>query len=186
MVVGTVIGAPPDISPPDPLASAQEQRRQRARRACLRVLHAPGGEQRLAPLAQHMGRRHLVRARNEDGAPLRRLDLEVLRAALSTLLRDDDDDGYVVYQLVVADADPAQVARERDVSQGELLDLLREAVDTAPRCSGTSPRATCVSSGAKSSPTIAGNSCPGRSTAPALRSMAGWSECPCTAPHPVA
>jgi hypothetical protein len=62
-----------------------------------------------------MAQRHLVQARNEDGTPLRRLDLKVLRDALNYLLSEDDD-GYLIYQVIVADREPAQVACELNVS----------------------------------------------------------------------
>jgi hypothetical protein len=46
---------------------------------CLRALQTRGWEQRLQPLATHMIEKRLVRARGDAGAPLRHLDLEVLR-----------------------------------------------------------------------------------------------------------
>ena len=57
----------------------------------MRFLQARGWEQRLHPLATHMAEKHLVRARGYAGAPLRHLDLEVLREALSRLLHNEDD-----------------------------------------------------------------------------------------------
>jgi hypothetical protein len=53
----------------------------------------------------------------------------VPRDALSVLLDEDDDDGLLVYTIVIEDADPGQVARERGVSQVELLEQLRDAID---------------------------------------------------------
>jgi hypothetical protein len=70
-----------------------------------------------------------MRARGHVGAPLRHLDLEVLRTALSQMLSQDDDDGYLVYQLVVEGADPAQVAAERGTSRLMLTEQLRNAID---------------------------------------------------------
>jgi hypothetical protein len=68
-----------------------------------------------------MAERHLVRARRENGAPLRRLNLDVLRKALSRLLIEDDDEGLLVYQLVVEGTEPALVAAERSTAHDQLL-----------------------------------------------------------------
>jgi hypothetical protein len=97
---------------------------QRRLQQCLRALQICGWEQRLQPLATHMIEKRLVRARGEACAPLRHLDLEVLRAALSL-----DGDGYLVYQLVVEGADPGLMAAERSVSHAVLVEQLRDAVD---------------------------------------------------------
>jgi hypothetical protein len=98
-------------------------------RACVCRLQEPGWEQSLGPLATHMASKALVRARGNHGAPLRRLDLGVLRAALSRLLSEDDDDGLLIYQLVVEGADPAVVAQEWGISRAALVEELRDAVD---------------------------------------------------------
>src|SRR5438067_10212657 len=66
---------------------AHEQRLQ----ACRRALCLPGWQKRLTPLAQHMARQHLVRARGYARAPLRHLDVEVLREALGRMLRHDGE-----------------------------------------------------------------------------------------------
>jgi hypothetical protein len=102
---------------------------QRSLDEALRSLRARGWEQRLAPLAQHMAAQHLVRDRGHVGAPLRHLDLAVLREALSNLLRDEWEDGCLIVRLVVEGMDPAKVAREWGVSRPALVELLREAVD---------------------------------------------------------
>jgi hypothetical protein len=52
-----------------------------------------------------------------------------LRAGEARAREEEDDDGHLVYQLVVEGADPALVAREHGVSQAELVDLLRDAVE---------------------------------------------------------
>jgi hypothetical protein len=59
---------------------------------------------------------------------LRHLDVYTLRAALSRMLSLDDD-GYLIYQLVVEGAEPAQVAAERGVSRLMLTEQLRDAID---------------------------------------------------------
>jgi hypothetical protein len=56
----------------------------------LRTLHARGWEDRLQPLATHMARQRLVRARGYAGALLPQLDLEVLREALRNFLRGEE------------------------------------------------------------------------------------------------
>jgi hypothetical protein len=53
----------------------------------------------------------------------------VLREALSDLLRDESEDGYLIVQLVVEGMVPVEAARERGVSRPALVELLREAVD---------------------------------------------------------
>jgi hypothetical protein len=80
------IYADPDILTSGPLADS------RRLEACLRALEACGWE-RLAPLAQHMAEKRLVRARGDVGAPLRHLDVYTLREALLRMLSQDDDDG---------------------------------------------------------------------------------------------
>jgi hypothetical protein len=110
-------------------AAAAHRAHERHLEHCLRTLRACGWDQRLAPLAQHMTAQHLVRGRGHAGAPLRHLDLTVLREAVSGLLRDEWEHGYLIVQLVVEGLDPAEVARERGVSRPALVELLREAVD---------------------------------------------------------
>jgi hypothetical protein len=61
--------------------------------------------------------RRLVRARGDACAPLRHLDLQVLRGALGRLLREECEDEFMIYQLVVEGMDPALVAAERAVSR---------------------------------------------------------------------
>jgi hypothetical protein len=95
----------------------------------LRALHARGWQRRLAPLVQHMAQRHLVRGRGEDGAPLRRLDFEVLREALSRMLHQEWAGASLIVQLVVVGAEPALVAAERGVNRAVLVEQLRDAVD---------------------------------------------------------
>jgi hypothetical protein len=95
---------------------------------CLRALEACGRE-RLAPLAQHMANARLVRGRGAAGAPLRRLDVQVLHKALSRMLCYEWEDGYLIYQLAVEGAEPGQVAAERGVSRAVLVEQLRDAVD---------------------------------------------------------
>jgi hypothetical protein len=115
------IYADPDIPASGPLAQS------RSLDDCLRALKTCGWE-RLAPLAQHMANKRLVRARGDIGAPLRRLDVHTLRGALSRMLCQEWEDGYLIYQLVVESAEPAQVAAERGVSRATLVEQLRDAV----------------------------------------------------------
>jgi hypothetical protein len=107
------------------VASSEYLAQERRLQECVRSLQAHGWEQRLQSLATHMVERRLVRGRGDAGAPLRHLDLDVLREALSRA----DDDGYLIFQLVVEGLDPALVARERGVSRPALVEMLRDAVD---------------------------------------------------------
>ena len=115
---------------------------------CLRALQTRGWEQRLQPLATRMVEKHLVRARGHAGAPLQHLDLEVLREALSRLLREDWEDAALIVDLVVDGTEPAQVAAERGVSHAVLVEQLGDSVDalaiayedTANACLGQSPQ----------------------------------------------
>ena len=116
------IYADPDVPASGPLAHS------RSLDECLRALEACG-RQRLAPLAQHMAEKRLVRARGDSGASLRRLDVHTLREALSRMLRHGWEDGYLIYQLVVEGMEPVQVAAERGVSRATLVEQLRAAVD---------------------------------------------------------
>ena len=79
-------------------------------------------------MAHHMAMKRLVRARGDIGAPLRHLDVHTLREALSRMLCHEGEDGYLIYQLVVEGAEPAQVAAERGVSRAVLVEDLRRAV----------------------------------------------------------
>jgi hypothetical protein len=115
------IYAHPDIPASGPLAHSRNLH------DCLRALETCGWE-RLAPLAQHMANKRLVRARGDVGASLRRLDVHTLREALSRMLCHEWEDGYLIYQLVVEGAEPAQVAAERGVSRATLVEQLRDAV----------------------------------------------------------
>ena len=108
-------------------ASAHEQGRRL--QECLGALSKPGWEDRLQPLATHMAGKGLVRGRGEHGAPLRRLDMALLREALSRLLRSDWESGYTVYLLAVIGADVHMVATERRASRAALVEQLRDAVD---------------------------------------------------------
>jgi hypothetical protein len=116
------IYADPDIPASGPLGDG------RRLDECLRALEACGRE-RLAPLAQHMAQKRLVRARGDVGAPLRHLDIHTLREALRRMLRQDDDAGYLIVRLVVEGAEPDQVAAEQGVSRAVLVERLRHAVD---------------------------------------------------------
>jgi hypothetical protein len=95
----------------------------------LRSLEAPRWQQRLAPLAQALVDLRLVRGRNEQGAPVRHLDAEVLRATLCQLLQEGDESAYLAYQALVEGMDADWLAAERGVSRPALMELLREAVD---------------------------------------------------------
>lgn len=118
-----------DVSSSAPASASDYLAQERRLQGCLRTLRARGWQQRLAPLAQHMAERHLVCARGYAGAPLHRLDLHTLREALSSLLREGDEDGCLIFELVIEGAEPAAVAAERGVSTAELVDMLRDAVD---------------------------------------------------------
>ena len=115
------ISADPDRSASGPLAD------RRRLDECLRALEAWATEC-LAPLAQHMANARLVRAGGDVGAPLRHLDVQVLRKALSRLLYHEWEHGYLIYQLVVEGAQPARVAAEWGVSHAVLVEQLRDAV----------------------------------------------------------
>src|SRR2546423_1887352 len=115
------IYADPDIPASGPLADRP------GLEECLGALETCGRE-RLAPLAQHIAAKRLVRARGDVGAPVRRLDVHTLRAALSRMLCHEWEDGYLIYQLVLEGAEPAQVARERGVRRAVLVEDLRRAV----------------------------------------------------------
>jgi hypothetical protein len=92
---------------------AHEQRMQHA----LHTLSSAGWERRLAPLAQHMAAQCLVRSCGYAGAPMRQLDLTLLREALSRLLRAEWAGASLIVELVVNGTDPAQVATARSVSR---------------------------------------------------------------------
>jgi hypothetical protein len=91
-------------------------------------LQTPGWEQRLQPLTTHLATQKLVRARGYTGAPVRHLDLALLREALMRLLRVEWESASLIVALVVEGTDPAAVAAERSVSRPALVEQLRDAV----------------------------------------------------------
>jgi hypothetical protein len=104
-----VTAAYPDVCAPRQLA--QERHRQRA----LRTINGPGWRQRLAPLAEHMGNRRLVRARSDRGGALAVLDLDTLQQALVRLLGIAPTQGYLVVRLALENAPADIVAAETGV-----------------------------------------------------------------------
>jgi hypothetical protein len=96
----------PDVSASRHLA--QERHRQRA----LRTITGPGWRQRLAPLAEHMGNRRLIRARSARGGALAVLDLDTLQQALLRLLGLAPTQGYLVVRLALENAPADIVAAE--------------------------------------------------------------------------
>ena len=99
----------PDVSASRHLA--QERHRQRA----LRTITGPGWRQRLAPLAEHMGNRRLVRARSDRGGALAVLDLDTLQQALVRLLGLAPTQGYLVVRLALENAPAHIVAAETGI-----------------------------------------------------------------------
>src|SRR5437762_3281574 len=114
--------APPHVSSFDHLA--QEQHLQRA----LRPIDGHGWRQRLAPLAQHMGNRWLVRARSDRGAALAPLDLDRLREALMRLQRHDPVQAYLFVALAVENAPADIVAADVGLDRAHQVPTLGKAV----------------------------------------------------------
>ena len=108
--------------------AAESDPHQRHLDACARALEAPRWRQRLSPLAEALVHLRLVRGRNERGAPVRRLDAEMLRETMWRLLRAGDENAYLTYELVVESMDPQWLAAERGTSVHVLTEQLREAV----------------------------------------------------------
>ena len=82
----------------------------------------------LAPLAEHMGNRRLVRARSDRGAALALLDLDTLQQALARLLRHDLLQGYMVVALAVENAPADVVASETGIDPAQLVAAARAAL----------------------------------------------------------
>jgi hypothetical protein len=76
----------------------------------------------------------LVRGRNEQGAPLRRLDAQVLQQTLCRLLKEGDENVFLVYELLVEGMDPDWVARDRGLSLHALTQQLRDALRWLAGC----------------------------------------------------
>jgi hypothetical protein len=108
--------------------AAERDAHQRHLDACARALEAPRWRQRLSPFAETLVSLRLVRGRNEHGAPVRRLDAEMLRETMCRLLRAGDENAYLVFELVVEAMDPQWLAAERGTSVHVLTEQLREAV----------------------------------------------------------
>ena len=86
---------------------AVERRMQRA----TRIVTGDGWRARLAPLAEHMRNRRMIRARSDHGAALALLDLGTLHVALMRLLQHNPSQGYLVVRLAVENA-PAEVVEQ--------------------------------------------------------------------------
>jgi hypothetical protein len=108
---------------------AQEQRMQRA----LRTIHGHGWREHLAPLAQHMGNRRLVRARSDRGIALALLDLNTLHEALLRLQRHDPNQAYLIIALTVENAPADVVAADVGIDPAHLIGALGEAVRALAR-----------------------------------------------------
>jgi hypothetical protein len=67
----TAVHADPDVSLSEHLANLEYER---CLQSCLGTLSRPGWQKRLTPLAEHMARQRLVRARGYAGAVQRHLD----------------------------------------------------------------------------------------------------------------
>jgi hypothetical protein len=74
---------------------AAERRMQRT----WRTINEDGWRHHLAPLAEHMGNRRVIRARSDRGAALALLDLDTLQQALARLLGHAPVQGYLVRSL---------------------------------------------------------------------------------------
>jgi hypothetical protein len=119
--------APSDVSSFDHLA--QEWHMQRA----LRIINGYGWRERLAPLAQHMGNRRLVRARSDRGTALALLDLDTLHEALMRLQRHDPSQAYLISALAVENAPADVVAADVGIDPAHLIRALGEAVRALAR-----------------------------------------------------
>jgi hypothetical protein len=94
----------------------------------LRTISGRAWRQRLAPLAEHLGNRRLVRARSDRGAVLALLDLDTLQQALARLLRHDPLQGYLVIRLAVENAPADVVASETGIDPAQLVAAVRAAL----------------------------------------------------------
>jgi hypothetical protein len=116
---------------------AEEQRRQ----GVLRALGGRAWQQRLAPLAQHMAGRRLIRARSDRGAALAfsALNLDVLREALLRLLQHSPEQAHLLVAVALSDSDedtPTDVrgvAAELGIAHVEVLGELHKALAALAR-----------------------------------------------------
>jgi hypothetical protein len=98
-----------------------------------RILNGHGWRERLAPLAQHMGNRRLVRARSDRGTALALLDLDTLHEALMCLQRHDPSQAYLIIALVVENAPADVVAADMGIDPAHLVGALGQAVRALAR-----------------------------------------------------
>ena len=149
--------ADPDACSPEHLAAERRMRR------VMRTITGHRWRQRLAPLAEFMGNRRMVRARSDCGAALALLALDTLQQALARLLGHAPVQGYLVVRLAVENAPAADVAAEpgldpahatEDPHQGRLVGVVRLG-RAAPR-RPISPRSESVAfAGAVEEPSLA-------------------------------
>jgi hypothetical protein len=107
-----------------PEALATERRMQRT----MRIVNGNGWRQRLAPLAEHMGNRRMIRARSDCGAALALLDLGTLQVALLRLLQHKPSQGYLVVRLAVDNAPAAVVVAETGIAPAQQVAAARAAL----------------------------------------------------------
>ena len=102
-------------------------------RRAWRILNGHGWRERLAPLAQHMGNRRLVRARSDRGTALALLDLDTLHEALMWLQRHDPSQAYLIIALAVENAPADVVAADVGIDPAQLVAALGKAVRALAR-----------------------------------------------------
>ena len=118
----TMTTAAPAAAPPEALAA--ERRMQRA----MRIVNGDGWRSRLAPLAEHMGNRRLIRARSDCGGALALLNLDMLQAALMRLLQNKPGEGYLIVRLAVENAPADVVAAETGIAPAQQVAAAQAAL----------------------------------------------------------
>jgi hypothetical protein len=94
----------------------------------LRTINGNGWRQRLAPLAEYMGNRRMIRARSECGAALALLDLDTLQEALARLLRHNPRQAHLIIALAVENAPAEVVASQTGLDPSQQVAAVRAAL----------------------------------------------------------
>jgi hypothetical protein len=112
--------ADPAVASPEPVAEDMQR--------VVRTITANGWRQRLAPLAEHLSNRRMVRARSDCGAALALLNLDMLQVALMRLLQNKPSQGYLVVRLAVENAPAEGVAAETGIAPAQQVAAAQAAL----------------------------------------------------------
>ena len=94
----------------------------------LRTITGDGWRHRLAPLAEYLGNRRMIRARSDRGGALALLDLDTLQQALMRLLGHNPSQAYLIIALAVENAPADVVAAQTGIDPAQQVTAAQAAL----------------------------------------------------------